>query len=101
MSAQMHKGKGRRLKKRGRASVRQAPDDIDLHSLVGISSRWYYWEQDKHFRFTRLVGSVFKHPGIDRERYLGKTRWELNAIPVGDGGKWDAHKAVLAARQPF
>jgi hypothetical protein len=39
--------------------------------------------------------------GQHAQQYVGNTRWDHDAVPVGDGGSWDRHKAVLQARQPF
>ena len=39
--------------------------------------------------------------GIEPQQYLGTARWDHGAVPVGDGGSWDKHKAGLKARQPF
>jgi len=59
-----------------------------------------YWEQDENCRFTLVSGSTSEH-AIDPESLVGTFRWDRGAVPVGDGGSWDKHKAVLQARQPF
>ncbi len=71
-----------------------------FRSLIGFSSEWY-WEQDEDCRFTLVTGSSVGHGGIDPEKFVGTYRWDRGAVPVGDGGSWDKHKAVLRARQPF
>jgi len=71
-----------------------------FESLIELSSEWY-WEQDEDCRFTLVTGSTSGHGGIDTKKFLGTYRWERGAVPVGDGGSWDAHKALLQARQPF
>jgi diguanylate cyclase (GGDEF)-like protein/PAS domain S-box-containing protein len=71
-----------------------------FESLIELSSDWY-WEQDEAYRFTVIKGSKLKPAAIDASKLLGTTRWDHGALPVGDGGSWDAHKAVLDARQPF
>jgi len=77
-----------------------SPDDQDAFgTLLRLSSEWY-WEQDSQFRFTRLIGDEVHKLGI-APLLLGKRRWESNAVPVGNDGSWDAHKATLAAHQPF
>jgi diguanylate cyclase (GGDEF)-like protein/PAS domain S-box-containing protein len=68
--------------------------------LVEISSD-SYWEQDDQYRFTLIVGTALGKLGIDPKSYLGTTRWEQNLVPVDDGGSWEPHRALLAARQPF
>src|SRR6266852_5476458 len=71
-----------------------------FESLIELSSEWY-WEQDEDCRFTLVTGSAAGHGGTDTKKFLGTYRWDRGAVPVGDGGSWDAHKALLKARQPF
>jgi diguanylate cyclase (GGDEF)-like protein/PAS domain S-box-containing protein len=71
-----------------------------FENLIELSSEWY-WEQDEHFRYTLLTGSAIGHGGIDPKNFSGTYRWDRGAAPLGDGGSWDEHKAVLRARQPF
>src|SRR6266446_4240822 len=71
-----------------------------FESLIDLSSEWY-WEQDEEWRFTLVKGSAAGHGGIDTKKFLGTYRWDRGAVPVGDGGSWDKHKAALKARQPF
>ena len=67
--------------------------------LTELTSEWY-WEQDESCRFTLVTGGTVGH-GIDTKNFLGTYRWDRGAVPVGDGGSWDKHKAALKARQPF
>jgi diguanylate cyclase (GGDEF)-like protein/PAS domain S-box-containing protein len=71
-----------------------------FESLIELSSEWY-WEQDENCRFTLVTGSPPEHSDIDPKNFLGTFRWDRGAVPVGDGGSWEKHKAVLQARQPF
>src|SRR6267154_1585014 len=71
-----------------------------FQNLAELSSEWY-WEQDGDCRFTLMTGSAAGHGGLDPKNVLGTFRWDRGAVPVGDGGSWDKHKAVLEARQPF
>src|SRR5712671_8038955 len=71
-----------------------------FQNLAELSSEWY-WEQDEDCRFTLVTGSAQGHGGIGAEKFIGTYRWDRGAVPVGDGGSWDKHKAVLKARQPF
>ena len=71
-----------------------------FESLIELSSEWY-WEQDKDCRFTLVTGSAAGHGGLDTKKFLGTYRWDRGAVPVGDGGSWDKHKAALKAKQPF
>jgi diguanylate cyclase (GGDEF)-like protein/PAS domain S-box-containing protein len=68
--------------------------------LIELSSEWY-WEQGEDFRYTLLTGSMEGHGGLDPRKFIGTYRWDRGAVPLGDGGKWDRHKADLAARKPF
>ena len=67
--------------------------------LTELTSEWY-WEQDENCRFTLVTGGTLGH-GIDTKNFLGTYRWDRGAVPVGDSGSWDKHKAALKARQPF
>lgn len=70
-----------------------------FRQLVAMSSDWY-WEQDEQFRFTAVTGDFTEKSGIAVERVIGKCRWEY--VPtLGDTDAGRAHRAVLAAHQPF
>src|SRR5882762_8776254 len=71
-----------------------------FQGLFELSSEWY-WEQDQNYRFTVLTGGNLNSVGIDPEKYLGTSRWDHGAVPVGDDASWDKHKATLKARQAF
>lgn len=70
-----------------------------LKILADLSSDWY-WEQDAEHRTTRVYGRVAEGTGLPETSYLGKTRWDLNALNM-DAAQWAAHRAVLDAHQPF
>lgn len=70
-----------------------------LKILADLSSDWY-WEQDAEHRTTRVYGRVAEGTGLPETSYLGKTRWDLNALNM-DAVQWAAHRAVLDAHQPF
>jgi len=87
----------------------KSPEDLDqallqceerMASMLALSSDWY-WEQDENCRFTVVVGTAAEQTGPELGQYLGTARWDHGAVPVGDGGSWDKHKAVIEARQPF
>jgi len=71
-----------------------------FENLIGLSSDWY-WEQDESYRFTVITGSDLEAAGIDPKRVLGTARWDNDAVPVGDGGSWNKHKAALKTKRPF
>ncbi|MBI2314030.1 MAG: PAS domain S-box protein [Betaproteobacteria bacterium] len=70
-----------------------------FRDLTELSSDWY-WEQDENFRFTVMSESLLEKTGISPADYIGKTRWEVSPLALTDA-EWEAHKAVLNARQPF
>ncbi|MBI2297292.1 MAG: EAL domain-containing protein [Betaproteobacteria bacterium] len=92
------------------AAVRRGPGDAlrlseeRLKTMIELSGEWY-WEQDENYRFTLIIGAGSAQTGIDPQQYLkqylGTQRWDHDAVPVGDDGSWDRHKAQLEARQPF
>ena len=71
-----------------------------LRRLATISADWY-WEQDAEHRFVRLTGEHARAKlDIERGSNLGKRRWELpGAVTLSTS--WEAHRAVLDARQSF
>jgi PAS domain S-box-containing protein len=73
--------------------------DERFRSLLRFSSDWY-WEQDENLRFTANRRGFPERPGIRPATYAGKTRWEMPCYGVSEA-QWQAHRARLAARQPF
>jgi diguanylate cyclase (GGDEF)-like protein/PAS domain S-box-containing protein len=85
-------------------SVRKAAEDalrdseMRFRSLTELSSDWF-WEQDAEYRFTRLEGrNVTGGDESLRLSLIGRRRWD-SGLQI-EGG-WDAHRALLDARQPF
>jgi PAS domain S-box-containing protein len=74
-------------------SLRQS--ELRFRRLTELSSDWY-WEQDNHFRFTKIGGTGMAGTGD----ILGKTLWELPTIVLSDD-EWVKHKSELAARWSF
>jgi diguanylate cyclase (GGDEF)-like protein/PAS domain S-box-containing protein len=69
-----------------------------FRSLSDLSSDWY-WEADAQGRFVQLVGDLGSN-GIAPAEVLGRTRWDMAALNMTEAD-WDAHRATLAAKQPF
>lgn len=70
----------------------------ELRALAVISTDCY-WEQDTEYRFIDVSPGSVKTQA-DLNGTLGKCRWELpGAVPLSMS--WEAHRAVLDARQPF
>jgi PAS domain-containing protein len=66
-----------------------------LRAVAEMSADWF-WEQDADLRYVR--DSHIPHTSQPTD--IGKTRWDFGD-PAMDPRRWDAHKAVLAARRPF
>lgn len=77
----------------GRTALRNS--ERRLKAYAEMAADWF-WEQDADLRFVRDSNI----PHVTRSDDVGKLRWEL-ADPAMDPGRWEAHKAVLAARLPF
>ena len=69
-----------------------------FRSLAELSSDWF-WEQDENLRFTRMSGGMLRKLGVDPESFIGRSRWDFPIIV--DEQVMAAHKAQLAAHQPF
>jgi diguanylate cyclase (GGDEF)-like protein/PAS domain S-box-containing protein len=69
-----------------------------FRSLSDLSSDWY-WEHDAEGRFVQLAGDLSVN-GIPLSSVMGRTRWEIGALNMTEAD-WAAHRAVLAAHQPF
>jgi diguanylate cyclase (GGDEF)-like protein/PAS domain S-box-containing protein len=86
------------LLKRAEAEAAMRESQDRLHSLVNLSSDWF-WEQDTEYRFTRIEGrAVAGNDPAVLKRLIGARRWETGLQIAGD---WDAHRADLEARRPF
>ena len=84
----------------GRAEAERAVRESEARwrALTHLSSDWY-WEQDAELRFTRLEGRQVAGGDLELQRRLiGQRRWE-SGLEI-EGG-WEAHRAILEARQPF
>src|SRR5258706_10593447 len=95
-------GRANDAKKRKRAASGDAPrlseERFECH--LELSSEWY-WEQDEDHGFTLIRGAGFEKTGLDPREFRGTKRWDGGAVPVGDNGSWEAHKALLKARRAF
>lgn len=81
-----------------RVAERLRESEQRFRRLLALSSDWY-WEQNEDFVFT----SVFAQTPKANERAraaVGKRRWEIPCLNMTDAS-WEAHRALLAARQPF
>jgi PAS domain S-box-containing protein len=71
-----------------------------FRGLLRTAADWY-WEQDRHFRFTQLVpargGAGEREPPSGS---LGRTLWQMPEIRLG-ADQLDQHRADLEAHRPF
>ncbi|MFT3848783.1 MAG: response regulator [Propionivibrio sp.] len=86
-----------------RQRLLEAFDDLRHHnavleSLNELASDWI-WEEDENFRVTYISPSMERIVGIDSRLLLGKQPWE--SITSLSEAEWAAHRAQLAAHQPF
>lgn len=73
-----------------------------FRALAEMSEDWF-WEQDSESRFVNITGTSERGTGkmpLTLDEIKGRTRWEL--APSGlTPAQWEAHRAQLAAREPF
>jgi diguanylate cyclase (GGDEF)-like protein/PAS domain S-box-containing protein len=71
-----------------------------LESLVSLLSDWY-WEQDADFRYTLVIPSRATEQPYDSRPYLGKTLWEIGAMPLNSEHSWSQFRGQMAEHKPF
>ena len=70
-----------------------------FRELAGISADWY-WEQDKHCRFTAISPGFTNATAFDTTHVIGKTRLEaFDADPKVP--PWIEHERILARHEPL
>lgn len=84
---------------RENALTRLSEGESRFRDLTALSSDWY-WEQDESLRFINASQGIFQKLGRNPSDMLGKTRRELPGNVFSDE-EWNAHQALLDARQPF
>lgn len=70
-----------------------------FRSLTELSADWY-WEQDREYRFTFISKAPPAAENVISQALLGRSHWDAFPNALGREG-WDAHRADLAARNPF
>ena len=70
-----------------------------FRSLTELSSDWY-WEQDANFRFTQIVGEMYRKGGFPVQESVGHCLWELEWAddPAND---WDGLRSKLETGHDF
>lgn len=90
----------RRAEAEAKAALRKT--DRRFAAIAETASDWF-WEMDSDLRFSKLSDRYFDVTGLSTEDRIGKTRPESvdPALLKKDAGRWNAHLAMLNARQPF
>src|SRR5262245_51540730 len=85
------------LRQRQTAQLRES--EARFRSLTELSSD-FFWETDAEHRYTAIeLGRAYA--GVrNNESKIGRTRWEIPYV-TPDEEAWAAHRAAIAARQPF
>ncbi len=69
-----------------------------FRSLAALASDWI-WEQDEQLRFTYISRIAEEATEVQSSQVLGHRRWDSPVLLPGVD--WEAHKALLARREPF
>ncbi len=69
-----------------------------FRSMAALASDWI-WEQDEQLRFTYISRIAEEATEVQSSQVLGHRRWDSPALLPGVD--WEAHKAMLARREPF
>lgn len=81
-------------------SLREAGErNARFRHLLSMAADWY-WEMDREFRFTHVAEAADKRSGLELDKRLGKTPWEIADMGLSDE-EMDAHRADLEARRAF
>ncbi len=84
---------------RENALTRLSEGESRFRDLTALSSDWY-WEQDENLHFINASHGIFQKLGRNPADMIGKTRRELPGNVFSEE-EWNAHQALLDARQPF
>ena len=70
-----------------------------FRGLLRIAVDWY-WEQDRHFRFSEMSEAGPNAAGTGIKNPLNRTPWQVSEMGLG-AEQLDAHRADLEAHRPF
>jgi diguanylate cyclase (GGDEF)-like protein/PAS domain S-box-containing protein len=92
---------GFRLDITARKNAEQALEASEqrFKNLLAMSSDWY-WEQDEHFRFTRISGGLKRSTGVISDERYGHTRWD-GPYQGASKEQMDEHRRMVEAGLPF
>lgn len=75
------------------------PDSVHVE-LSGMVAHWY-WECDAELKLTWLSPGFAEHTGIDAERIIGRSRFDVVKVVTESGFDTAAHHGAVAAREAF
>ncbi|MCC6467379.1 MAG: PAS domain-containing protein [Alphaproteobacteria bacterium] len=84
---------------RKRAELKMIEANARLADYAETSSDWL-WETDAQHHFTYMSEGV-RILGVDAERVIGRSRFDISLDQASDAPKWRAHLGDLEARRPF
>jgi PAS domain S-box-containing protein len=70
-----------------------------FRGLLRIAADWY-WEQDRHFRFTYMSEATVDMSGVARSDRTTRAPWQIADMGLSPD-ELDAHRANLEAHHPF
>lgn len=70
-----------------------------FRSLVGLSSDWY-WEQNEHYRFVSCASATVEGSGFGDDGIVGKALWDLSIDNMSEAD-WQTHRQQLEWRATF
>ena len=84
---------------RKRAESKLHANEKRFRDYAETASDWF-WETGPDYRLT-FVSNDRSAMGVSNESPIGRTSWDLAADVDDERPKWDAHRALLDAREPF
>src|ERR1700761_2970319 len=86
-------------RKRAEQALRQS--EAKFRDYAESASDWY-WETDPDHKFTRLTEDERRLAlGLATVSRIGVARWEFATDVQSEPEKWELHRSMLEARQPF
>ena len=86
---------------RKRAEEALRGSEAKFRDYAASASDWY-WETDPDHKFTHLSEDERRHArGFATVSRIGVARWEFATDVQSEPEKWELHRSMLKARQPF
>jgi PAS domain S-box-containing protein len=89
------------LTERKRAEEASRESEAKFRDYAESASDWY-WETDRDHKFTRVADyERLLSGGFARVSRIELARWEFATDVESEPEKWELHRSILEARQPF